>query len=141
MTIIYEQVIKLIFSIIAMIFSAVILPWIVGTAIPWLKEKRLYTIIQKYVEAAEKKAHAGTISKEEKKAFVKRLLEGKGIEVDSEIDALIEAAVIELDNTAAHALFLINEAMPAEHYHDENGDIIIQTGEAIPDPQPDEPTE
>lgn len=137
MTIIYEQVIKLIFSIIAMIFSAVILPWIVGTAIPWLKEKRLYTIIQKYVEAAEKKAHAGTISKEEKKAFVKRLLEGKGIEVTAEIDALIEAAVTELDNTAAHAIFLIHEAMQYEqqHSHDEDGNIIIQTGEAIPSEQ------
>ena len=137
MTIIYEQIIKLIFSILAMLFSAVILPWLVSTALPWLKEKRLYSIIFKYVEAAEKKAHSGIIPKEDKKRFVKSLLEGKGIEVTAEIDALIEAAVTELDNTAAHAIFLIHEAMQYEqqHSHDEDGNIIIQTGEAIPSEQ------
>lgn len=137
MTIIYEQVIKLIFSILAMLFSAVVLPWLINTALPWLKEKRLFTTIFRYVEAAEKQAHAGIIPKEEKKYFVKGLLEKKGIEVTAEIDALIDAAVTELDNTAAHAIFLIHEAMQYEqqHSHDEDGNIIIQTGEAIPSEQ------
>lgn len=94
---------KVVFSIIGVVFTAVIIPWIKDTVIPWMKEKHVYGIVQTLVKAAEKQAEAGTIAKSDKKAYVIQLLQGKGIEVTDEIDAFIEAAVMELDiaiNTA-----------------------------------------
>lgn len=74
------------------------------TGLPWLKEKRLYSIVKKFVEAAEKQAEAGTIDKATKKRFVVELLEANGITVTPEIDAFIEAAVKELDLAEKNAI-------------------------------------
>lgn len=124
MTVLYEQIIKLIFTALSLIFSSIVLPWIVTVGIPWLKERRLFGLIRKYVEGAEKKAHSGQISPSEKKSVVLTLLQAKGITITPEIDILVEAAVTELDNTAAHALYLVHEAFE-EHSHGENGEMII----------------
>lgn len=94
---------KVVFSIIGVVFTAIVIPWIKDSLIPWMKEKHVYGIVQTLVKAAEKQAEAGTIAKADKKAYVVQLLEERGITVTDEIDAFIEAAVMELDiaiNTA-----------------------------------------
>lgn len=120
MNILYEQIIKLIFTALTMIFSSIVLPWIVKVGIPWLREKRLYDIICKYVEGAEKKANSGQISTADKKMMVIKLLQAKGITITDEVDTLIEAAVKELDNVSAQALYLIHEAFEP-HEQDNTG--------------------
>lgn len=85
-------------------FTALVIPWLKDTGLPWLKEKRLYSIVKKFVEAAEKQAEAGTIDKATKKRFVVELLEANGITVTPEINAFIEAAVKELDLAEKNAI-------------------------------------
>lgn len=102
---------KVVFSIIGVIFTAVIIPWIKNTFIPWAQEKHIYGIVQTLVKAAEKQAEAGTIAKPDKKAYVIQILEGKGIEVTDEIDAFIEAAVKELDIAVSTAVVEIAGAL------------------------------
>ena len=114
MQILLEQVIKLIFTALTLVFSSIVLPWIVTNGIPWLKEQRLDGIVKKYVEAAEKMAASGQISKDMKKEFVRHLLEARGIQITEEVNALIEAAVTECDQASAHALFLIHEAFEGQ---------------------------
>lgn len=48
-----------ILTICGLVFTGVFIPWLVKTAIPWLKEKHLYTIVSTFVKAAEKMANAG----------------------------------------------------------------------------------
>lgn len=81
-----EAIVKIVFVILS---TAVTL-----YVIPWLKEKRLYDTVQKMVDAAEKWAETNDI---DKKQWVIDQLESKGIEVNAYVDALIEAAVKELD--------------------------------------------
>lgn len=109
-------VIETLLAILLLIFTRIVLPEIKDTIIPWLKEKRLDGIIMKYVEAAEKMAHAGNLAIP-KKDYVIMLLRRRGINVTDEVDAAIEAAVIELDHASAQALFLIHEAMAPEPIH------------------------
>ncbi len=66
-------------------------------AIPWLKEQATYATVKKLVQAAEKLACAGTITKDTKKQYVITLLQRRGIKIDEQINALIESAVEELD--------------------------------------------
>lgn len=129
MQILLEQVIKLIFTALGLIFSSIVLPWIVSNGIPWLKEQRLDGIVKKYVEAAEKMAASGQISKDMKKEFVRHLLEARGIHITEDVNALIEAAVIECDHASAQALFLIHEAFAGDHTHGEDGEIIVNPTE------------
>jgi len=89
-----------VFAGLALVVTAVVVPWFKGTAIPWLKEKRLYSLVAMFVRAAEKKAEAGTLAKPLKKDYVVELLEERGYTVTPEVDAFIEAAVKELDNAA-----------------------------------------
>ena len=87
------------FAEVAIIAAIGIATYYIKTAvIPWLKEKHLYDTVKKFVQAAEKLGDVGTIPKANKKAHVIRILENKGIKVTPEIDALIESAVLELDN-------------------------------------------
>ena len=65
--------------------------------IPWLREQTTYATVKKLVQAAEKLACAGTITKDAKKQYVITLLERRGITVNEQINALIESAVEELD--------------------------------------------
>lgn len=65
--------------------------------VPWLKEKKVYDTICRFVRAAEKLADAGKIDKAKKKLYVRSLLEKKGVKITPEVDAMIEAAVEDLD--------------------------------------------
>lgn len=84
-------------TIFTMIFTYYVLPLIKNDIAPWLREKRIYEIIKKLVQAAEKMAESGAIEKVDKKATVIKLLKDRGIEVTTEIEALIESCVKDLD--------------------------------------------
>lgn len=82
--------IELIVKIVFLVLSTVVTLYVV----PWLKEKRLYDTVKKMVDAAEKWAETNNINK---KQWVIAQLESKGITVNEYVEALIEAAVKELD--------------------------------------------
>lgn len=91
------NVFEIIATVLSLIITYYVIPFIKNDAIPWLKEKRIYELIKQLVQAAEKMAESGAIAKVDKKATVIKLLTDKGIIVTDEIDALIESAVKELD--------------------------------------------
>ncbi|MFQ9095975.1 MAG: hypothetical protein ACLS5S_08935 [Faecalibacterium sp.] len=80
-TIVVNNLLEIVFAVLGASFTALVIPWLKDTGLPWLKEKRLYSIVKKFVEAAEKQAEAGTIDKATKKRFVVELLEANGITV------------------------------------------------------------
>ena len=94
---ILPNLLEIIMTIISLVVVRYIIPCIKNDLVPWFKEKHLYNIIKNFVQAAEKLAESGAISKVDKKAKVIELLENKGIVVDKNIEALIESCVKELD--------------------------------------------
>ena len=98
-------------GLIALVFSAIVLPWLVKTAIPWLKEKKMYEFIKKVVRAAEKLGESGTISKEAKLDYVIAVLQKNGIKVDATVRALIESAVGDLDDELTHGMMSLVDAI------------------------------
>ena len=103
------------FAEVAIVAAIGIATYYIKTAvIPWLKEKRLYDTVKKFVQAAEKLGDVGTIPKANKKAHVIRLLESKGIKVTPEIDALIESAVLELDNAVGEIVGVLADEADSE---------------------------
>lgn len=105
---------QLVFAVAGAAFTGVFLPWLVKTGLPWLKEKRIYSVVRKFVQAAEKQAEAGLINKGDKKEYVVKMLVAKGITVTDEVDAFIESAVKELDLAAQNALAQVGELFEAE---------------------------
>lgn len=95
--IILKNVLEITITIISLVVSYYAVPYIKNDLIPMLKEKRLYDLVKKFVQAVEKMAESGAIEKTNKKAMVIRLLENKGIAVDKTIESFIESAVKELD--------------------------------------------
>lgn len=91
------DVLEIVSTIIAILISCYVIPAIKNDLVPWLKEKRLFSLIKTFVEAAEKLAETGAIKKIDKKQTVINLLKNKGIEVDLATEAFIEAAVKQLD--------------------------------------------
>lgn len=77
--------------------ALVILLLVSQYVLPWMKEKGLYSTIQKFVQAAEKLAETGVIAKTHKKEWVWALLERTGVKRTEKVDAMIESAVKELD--------------------------------------------
>lgn len=94
---ILPNVLEIIITIISLIVARYIVPFIKSDIIPWLKEKRLYGTIKKFVQAVEKLAEAGAIEKVEKKDKVIELLKKNGIEINETTEAFIESCVKELD--------------------------------------------
>ena len=98
-----SQILSLIITLIGLILT--------GVFVPWLKTKisnEKLTAIEKWVNiavaAAEQMKVAGIIT-DDKKTYVVKFLKDKGITItDEELDALIEAAVYEL-NKAKNLLF------------------------------------
>ena len=103
-TIVVNNLLEIVFAVLGASFTALVIPWLKDTGLPWLKEKRLYSIVKKFVEAAEKQAEASTIDKATKKRFVVELLEANGFTVTPEINAFIEAAGKELDLAEKNAI-------------------------------------
>lgn len=97
LNVVTENVLDIIIAIISIVVSVYLIPLIKTELKPWLKEKRISNLVEKFVRAAEKLAESGVIEKVDKKAKVIELLESKGITVDAEVDAFIESAVKQLD--------------------------------------------
>lgn len=70
---------------------------IAKVVLPWLREQRVYGLIRKCVQAAEKLAESHQIEKKDKYNFVVKILETRGVEITPVIQVLIESAVEELD--------------------------------------------
>lgn len=102
-------VMKLVFSVISLIITYVFVPWVKQTVIPWLVEKRLYTLVMQFVQAAEKVSQSQYLTGYEKKEYVVKLLKNHGIIITPEVEALIESAVEELDMMIASSVALIAE--------------------------------
>ena len=98
--IITSNALEIIAAIISIVVSYYVIPMIKTDLVPFLKEKRLFALIEKLVEGAEKMAESGLIEKKDKKAMVIQCLKDEGIEVTPAVDAFIEAAVKELDLVA-----------------------------------------
>lgn len=92
-----ENLLDIVLAVIAAVVSYVVVPAIKNDLVPWLQEKRLYTMVKTFVQAAEKLAESGAIEKTDRKQTVLNLLEEQGIEVSTSLDALIESCVKELD--------------------------------------------
>lgn len=112
------NILEIILTIISLVVSYYVIPYIKNDFIPWLKEKRLYDIVKKYVQAAEKMAESGLIEKTDKKNKVVELLASMGIKVDTTIDTLIESCVKELDMVTSVIYEEITENK--EHIEPEN---------------------
>jgi hypothetical protein len=94
---ILSNVLEIVLTIISIVVARYVIPYIKTDLIPWLKEKRLLSIIKGFVRAAEKMAESGLIKKANKKDFVIGLLKKNGVTVDDTVDAFIESCVKELD--------------------------------------------
>lgn len=94
---IMPNILDIVLTIISLVISYYVIPCIKDELVPWLKERHLYSIVKKLVQAVEKKAESGLIEKIDKKQEVIRLLNKKGIVVDDIVDAFIESCVKELD--------------------------------------------
>ena len=91
------DVLELVLTFISAIIAYYVIPAIKTDLVPWLKEKRLYGTVKKFVQAAEKLAEAGTIEKKDKSQYVIGLLEENGIAVDNTVRAFIESSCKEID--------------------------------------------
>ena len=95
--------VKLIVALFSAAISCLLIPWIKNAAIPYLKEKRLYELCKKFTQAAHKLATTGAINKEDKKAYVLKLLAEKGYAENELLVAFVESAVEELDRAIESA--------------------------------------
>lgn len=110
-------ILQIVLALMGILLTAVVVPWLKGSAIPWMKEKQLYSIVTKFVYAAEKLAETGAIDRSKKKDYVVNLLKGKGYNITSETEAFIESAVKELDMAVE---FGVDEIIGA--FEDESGE-------------------
>jgi microcompartment protein CcmL/EutN len=101
LNLIIPNILEIIITIISLVVSYHIIPYVRKDLIPMLKEKHLYDTVKKFVQASEKLAESGVIERVDKKAKVVELLENKGIDVDETTEAFIESAVKELDNVTS----------------------------------------
>ncbi len=113
---ILPNILEIILTIISLVISYYVIPYIKSDLIPWLKEKRLYSIVKNFVQAAEKMAETGVINKTDKKAKVIELLQSQGVNVDSTIETFIESCVKELDIAAS---VIVDEIIEADCTIDE----------------------
>ncbi len=98
MNAIITQALSYIIKALFLALAGVLTFYVKTTVVPWLKDKQLYSVVKRYVQAAEKLFSTGQlVSGAEKKKYVISLLESKGIACGPEIHALIESAVEELD--------------------------------------------
>lgn len=112
---IIPNLLEFVVSLILAVVSCFLFPWIRRvaapfireTVVPWLKEKRLYCIVQHFVEAAEKLAENNKIDKKE---YVISMLKEKNVEITPEIEAYIESAVKDLDLSISGVVGELNKA-------------------------------
>lgn len=115
-----SSILRIVLALMGILLTAVVIPWIKGSAIPWMKEKQLYGLVTKFVHAAEKLAETGAIDRSSKKDYVVGLLESKGYDITAETEAFIESAVKELDMAVEFGVGEILEAFEDETDDSEN---------------------
>lgn len=98
---ILPNILDIILTVLSLIIAYYVIPYIKNDFMPWLKEKRIYSIVKKFVQAVEKLAESGVIEKVDKKKYVINLLEKNGITVNDTVDSFIESCVKELDMVAS----------------------------------------
>lgn len=104
-----EHLLETILGILSIVVSYYVLPAIKNDFVPFLKEKRVYNLVEKFVGAVEKLAETGIIEKFDKKQKVIELLESKGIVINDEVEAFIEGAVKQLDLIANTVVDTVTE--------------------------------
>ena len=95
--IVLSNIFEIIVGVLSVVVSVYLIPLIKTELKPWLENKRIYGLVQKFVEAAEKLAETGVIQKVDKKDKVIELLKENGIEVTPTVESFIESAVKQLD--------------------------------------------
>ena len=120
-------ILQIICALIGIILMVVVVPWLRGSAIPWMKDKQLYSIVTKFVHAAEKLAETGVIDRGTKKDYVISLLKDKGFDITAEAEAFIESAVKELDMAVEFGMEEILEVFEDETSETEGA----ETGETV----------
>ena len=119
---ILPNVLEIIVTIISIVVARYAIPCIKEDLVPWLKEKRLYNTIKKFVQAVEKMAETGVIDKASKKQKVVELLKAEGIVITDTVNAFIESCVKELDLISST---IYEEIVEPEEI--EEPEIIIET--------------
>lgn len=115
-------IVNIVFAVAGVVMLKIVAPWLQNVGIPWLKEKHLYSIVKKFVMAAEKMAEAGTIDKSAKLDYVLNMLRAKGVNITSEVRAFIESAVEELD-IASDAYFMFADGILDLLFGDDDDDV------------------
>ncbi len=124
---ILPYVFEIIIAIISLVVARYVIPCIKNDLVPWMKEKRLHNIVKSFVQAAEKLAESGVITKESKKAKVIELLEKNGIVVDDVVEGFIESCVKELDIVTSTIYDEIVIKTEEDIEEVEEPDVIIET--------------
>jgi len=130
---IMDGAISVIRIILYVVFAVLLIPWVKNFAIPWLKEKQLYGIVQRLVRAAEKMGDAGIISKEDKLNYVAGLLERYGVVVTPEVRALIESAVGTLDDEMAKNIAAVVKEFETAAGHETAVELVKRSQEHAPE--------
>ena len=120
---ILPNILEIVVTIISLVVARYVVPSIKNDLIPWLKEKKLYQTIKKFVQAVEKLAESGAIAKVEKKDKVVELLKKNGIEVNETTEAFIESCVKELDIVTS----TVYDEIMVETEESEEPELIIDT--------------
>ena len=118
-----EVVVDIIIRIIALIFVAFIIPKLnelIKTKIDENEYNQLVELIKKFVRAAEKYYAKSPKAGDLKKQYVISQLTEIGVEVTKDVEALIEAAVYEIDPPT---------------FYDVCGDMELKVGPEVPDPE------
>ena len=94
---IMTNVLDIVLAVLSIVVGVYLIPLIKKELRPWLEEKRIYDLVRKFVEAAEKLVETGVISKIDKKKKVIELLQNNGVEITPTVEAFIESSVKQLD--------------------------------------------
>ena len=70
MELLTEHLLETILGIISLVISYYVIPAIKNDLVPFLKEKRIYNLVEKFVNAVEKLAETGVLPKVDKKQKV-----------------------------------------------------------------------
>lgn len=98
MEILFEHLLEIVCSVVGIVLTAYV--------IPWLKDKRLYGLVETFVKSAEKQAQTAKIDKHE---YVLEALDSLGIKYTEKVAGMIESAVMELDLAVAQS-FIVETA-------------------------------
>ena len=68
-TIVVNNLLEIVFAVLGASFTALVIPWLKDTGLPWLKEKRLYSIVKKFVEAPRSRPRRAPLTRRTKNAL------------------------------------------------------------------------